>query len=75
MKVTGSKYLLNTFLFSIFGEPVLRALKDIKMVVGYHETLIGKISLEYRIHRAEQMIQLNNHLLGDTPLNLSSSKE
>lgn len=54
---------------------MLRALKDIKMVVGYHETLIGKISLEYRIHRAEQMIQLNNHLLGDTPLNLSSSKE
>lgn len=48
MKVNGSNYLLNTFLLSIFGEPVVRALRDIKMVAGYHETLIGEISLEYR---------------------------
>lgn len=38
MKI-GSNYLLNTsFLFRIFGEPVLSALRDIKMIVGYQET-------------------------------------
>lgn len=45
MKVIGPNYLLNTFLVSIFGEPVLRALRDVRMVVGYRETFI---SLEYR---------------------------
>lgn len=71
MKV-GSNYLLNTFLFRIFREPVLSSLRDIKMVVGYQETLIGEVSLD--TDGQTNNIADSHYLMGGTSEDLSSKE-
>ena len=46
MKDIVSDYLLNMFLFSIFGEPVLRTLEELLATMKL--SLIDDISLEYK---------------------------
>lgn len=46
MKDNDSDYLLNMFLFSIFGEPVLRTVEELLTTMKL--SLIDVISLEYK---------------------------